>query len=92
MNRAIAEANGEWIAVLDADDWYAHDRLSRLVNAADAHNVPLAADNQYFWDEDAGTIVRTAFPQEYGQTSLTTKAFVGRNNPFSHFDYACSSR
>src|ERR1700740_695898 len=31
MNLGIGEARGRWIAVLDADDWYAPDRLSILI-------------------------------------------------------------
>ncbi len=48
MNRAIAQANGAWIAVLDADDWYEPDRLATLVAAGEAHEVALVADNQHF--------------------------------------------
>ena len=54
MNRAIAQANGVWIAVLDADDWYEPDRLATLVAAGEAHEVALVADNQHFWDAAAG--------------------------------------
>ncbi|NJL48403.1 MAG: glycosyltransferase family 2 protein [Leptolyngbyaceae cyanobacterium SM2_5_2] len=31
-NRAIQESQGEWIAVLDSDDWYAPQRLESLLS------------------------------------------------------------
>ena len=43
-NRAIAAARGTWIAVLDADDRFATDRLSRLMEFAEAHDADLAFD------------------------------------------------
>jgi glycosyltransferase involved in cell wall biosynthesis len=87
MNRAIAEANGVWIAVLDADDWYEPDRLAMLVAAAEANEVPLIADNQYFWDGGAGVMVGTAFPSEQNGTLLTKQAFIAGSNPYARFDY-----
>src|SRR4051812_7002043 len=39
MNHAIAQADGAWIAVLDADDWYEPDRLATLLAAGEAHDV-----------------------------------------------------
>src|SRR5258708_34013451 len=44
MNRAIAEAKGRWIAVLDADDWYERERLAALVQAGDEAEGTLVAD------------------------------------------------
>lgn len=43
-NRAIENATGEWIAVLDADDWFAPQRLDRLVTMAEAHKVDMISD------------------------------------------------
>ena len=43
-NRALDEAQGEWIAVLDADDWYAPQRLEKLVRFAEEWGVEMAAD------------------------------------------------
>jgi succinoglycan biosynthesis protein ExoO len=43
-NRALDAAQGEWIAVLDADDWYAPQRLEKLVRFAEEWGVEMAAD------------------------------------------------
>lgn len=46
-NRAIRESQGEWIAVLDADDWYGCDRLEVLLNFAVFHGADIVADDLF---------------------------------------------
>ncbi|MEM6751747.1 MAG: glycosyltransferase family 2 protein [Cyanobacteria bacterium P01_C01_bin.38] len=47
-NLAIKEAQGNWITRLDSDDWYAVDRLEKLLNIAYSQNVDMIADDIYF--------------------------------------------
>lgn len=46
-NRALKEAKGEWVALLDSDDWYAPNRLEVLLNVAIAENADIIADDIY---------------------------------------------
>lgn len=46
-NRAIQLARGQWIALLDADDWYAPERLEILLKAAEQCEADMVADNLY---------------------------------------------
>ncbi|MBG1261015.1 glycosyltransferase family 2 protein [Nostoc commune] len=46
-NRALRAAQGEWIAVLDSDDWYAPERLEKLVSLANERNADMIADDLY---------------------------------------------
>ncbi|WP_309737777.1 glycosyltransferase family 2 protein, partial [Chamaesiphon sp. OTE_20_metabat_361] len=46
-NWAISQAQGEWIAVLDSDDWYAPTRLERLLQIASQQHADLIADDLY---------------------------------------------
>lgn len=87
MNRAIAEAAGEWIAMLDADDWYEPERLATLTAAASRHGVALAADNQRFHDAGAGAAVGTAFPVESGERELDREIFAAGSDPYADFNY-----
>lgn len=54
-NRAIAAAQGKWIAVLDSDDWYAPQRLEVLVKIAEAKNVDFLADDSHLVEDGVST-------------------------------------
>lgn len=45
-NMGIDRATGEWMAFLDADDWYAPTRLATLVRRAERVGANIVADNQ----------------------------------------------
>ncbi|WP_169053449.1 glycosyltransferase family 2 protein [Alteraurantiacibacter aquimixticola] len=51
-NAALDAARGEWFAVLDADDFYAPDRLRQLVEMAEADQADLIADDLIVFDND----------------------------------------
>ena len=44
-NCGIKAAKGNWIALLDSDDWYAPQRLEKLFEVAKAENADLVADD-----------------------------------------------
>lgn len=87
MNAGSALAKGEWLAVLDADDWYAPTRLSTLLAVCEREEADLVADNQYLYDDGAERVVRTAFPRGEGYRKLDTRLFVVGSNPYANFDF-----
>ncbi|MEH2458129.1 glycosyltransferase family 2 protein [Nostoc sp.] len=46
-NRALKEAKGKWIAVLDSDDWYAPERLEKLLQVAYSEKADMVADDLF---------------------------------------------
>jgi len=44
-NRGLAAAQGEWIALLDADDEFAPERLATLLASGESHAADIVADN-----------------------------------------------
>ncbi|MEH2258019.1 glycosyltransferase family 2 protein [Nostoc sp.] len=66
-NRAFRAAQGEWIAVLDSDDWYAPERLSKLVSLANKTNADMIADDVYFI-KDGATSPWSTLIQESGES------------------------
>ncbi|MCG6137407.1 MAG: glycosyltransferase [Nostoc sp. LLA-1] len=46
-NRALKEAKGRWIAVLDSDDWYAPERLEKLLQLPHTQNADIIADDLF---------------------------------------------
>lgn len=86
MNRAVSIAQGRWLAVLDADDWYHPDRLAALIAEGERRHVEMAADNQYFFDARAQRIVGTAWPEERGSWKLTFDDFLLGSNAYDNFN------
>ena len=44
-NRGLACCHGEWVAVLDGDDWWDSTRISRLLTLAYSRQAQIVADN-----------------------------------------------
>lgn len=62
-NCALREATGDWIAILDSDDWYAPERLARLLEAARLQNADLVADDLHMIHDNAEHPWGTLFTQ-----------------------------
>ncbi len=77
-NACLDVAQGEWIAVLDADDVMHLTRLERLLGLAEANGAKLVADNQRLV-EPAGRILRLAWPSEKLPSRVDAAAFVRAN-------------
>ena len=66
-NRALQEATGTWIAVLDSDDWYAPERLEKLLSLANERDADMVADDLYII-EDGQSEPRTTIFKYCGST------------------------
>ncbi|MDB9374860.1 glycosyltransferase family 2 protein [Nodularia sphaerocarpa] len=66
-NRALKEAKGEWVAVLDSDDWYAPNRLENLLQIAYSQNADMIADDLYII-QDGEDLPWSTSIQESGET------------------------
>jgi succinoglycan biosynthesis protein ExoO len=73
-NAAIAMADGDWIAILDADDWYSRDRLAVLTRAAERTGADVVLDNQFVVDPISKRVAFLAF--EPPNCEVTTLKFT----------------
>jgi succinoglycan biosynthesis protein ExoO len=78
-NIGIENARGDWISVLDADDWFAPDRLSALLSSALEYKLDFVADSYYLIrDQDKSPYSSrfTHFSVRGTVTQFTADSFV----------------
>ncbi len=85
MNHGMAEARGTWIAVLDGDDWYAPERLEKLLAAA-RDDIDMIADDWIAVDSKAGLNLASPLPQGAGDRIIDLDAFLDGSNPTAKAD------
>ena len=61
-NLGLAYAQGEWIAILDADDAFLPDRLKRLIELANHYGADVVTDNLLMRYSMDGEATETMFP------------------------------
>jgi succinoglycan biosynthesis protein ExoO len=71
-NCGIKAARGNWIAVLDSDDWYAPQRLEKLLEVAQQENADMVGDDLNLVN-DRQSQPWSTFLQENGQKTTSTQ-------------------
>jgi succinoglycan biosynthesis protein ExoO len=79
-NAGIDAALGDWIAILDADDAFAPDRLDQLVRFGVAMGADLVADDLAYYDAAADRVTGRGF----GTTADLPNAVVTLRDYFAH--------
>jgi succinoglycan biosynthesis protein ExoO len=69
-NIGIRRATGDWIAFLDADDWFAPVRLRRLTELGERTGASIVADNQFFTLGPNDPPLRTLIATHGGQLEM----------------------
>ncbi len=84
-NHALQAARGEWVAMVDSDDFIHPERLQRLLDAALTAQADIIADDQLIFDDTGATAPRRllsgALTME--ESWITTAQYIRANRLFS---------
>ena len=84
-NCGIDAATGNWIALLDSDDWYAPQRLEKLLSAAVKTNADMIADDLYLIrDRESqpwGSLLQENNSEQSSIQSIDAVEFVKSDRP-----------
>lgn len=85
-NVALDHAQGQWITLLDADDWFDPTRLAVLVEAAHTLDADMVFDNMRLFDE---TGQRNEFTSDFGDglypKPITAQSLFAHDTPYVRF-------
>jgi succinoglycan biosynthesis protein ExoO len=87
-NAAIDAANGEWLAILDADDAYDPDHLERLCLMAAEHRADVVLSNFCYFDPDSEARGSAGIPGEGPPRVIDRYEYVANSRPYlDHQDW-----
>jgi succinoglycan biosynthesis protein ExoO len=89
-NAALAIAEGDWIAILDADDRYSSNRLEVLTDAAERSAADIVLDNLFVIDPLSKRVMFLAFEMFHDELKALEFSDYLRNaqsDTFFHFGY-----
>ena len=69
-NLALSKVNGDWVAILDADDAYEPNRLKRLIEVAESEKLDIIADLPLMYDLRAESLAPNQLQVNKGNVSL----------------------
>lgn len=81
-NRGLDCARGEWIAIVDSDDFIHPDRLETLVRSAECDGADIVADDLLIFDEGS-TKIGTMLPTGTAPFWVETAAFIRANSIYA---------
>lgn len=85
-NRAIKEARGEFVAILDTDDAFKVGRLAHLIDTARVEQLDFVADNQILYDAVAQKEGRLGFKPVWYQRRIDVESFF-RNDVIEKVEF-----
>jgi succinoglycan biosynthesis protein ExoO len=80
-NVALRAAGGRWVAILDADDTFAPNRLERLIARAEVLQADLLADNVTLCYPDSRTVPGFAIAQRDTRRPMDASRFIALDRP-----------
>ena len=81
---AVAAARGDWLAALDADDWFDPEQLKVLTEAAEERGLDVAIDNLVRVDSSTGASLGQAFPSSWmtAREPMSMSYVIARDTPY----------
>ena len=87
-NAGLVLADGDWIALLDADDRYSRDRLEVLIRDAEKTGADIVLDNQFVVDPTSKRVAFLAIePPKDEVVTLEFGAFLRNVQSSTFFDF-----
>ena len=81
-NMGFEVMTGDWVTLLDADDWWEPNRVENMLKAAENYNVDVVLDNLLIYDHVTKKIVgQTNFANSRKPTALTQENIFVLDRP-----------